>query len=174
MWMRNVEGKKHLLLSALVINLVSIEVVKEAKENFASSSVTPLSPLPAPPISRPVIRNGRVARSNRKILAVDQIFQAEHQSSLADSVQSSEAASSSSKHFSSITRLSPGRARRATFSSGPTLSMQDTMPDDLDLSPSKRREKSKSSGNLNSMLGPISPLSVLQKELEKGNQSYTT
>ena len=82
--------------------------------------------------------------------------------------ENSEAATRSIKHFSSITNLSPGRARRATFSSGPTLGPRDTTVDAFEISPSKRREKARSSGNLNSMLGPISPLSVLQKELEKG------
>lgn len=150
------------------------EVVKEAKENFASSSITPLSSLPAPP----VMKNGRVSRSSRKILAVDQIFQNDALSSgteetkdQLDELSVPGPSSSKQTYVRPIIGQSPGRVRRATFSSGPVLGSENDKTNDMELSPSKRREKAKSSGNLSSLIGPISPFSVLQKEVEKGNLS---
>ncbi|KAI5123455.1 hypothetical protein M0805_008826 [Coniferiporia weirii] len=158
LWVRNVE-----------------QVVREAKENFASSSVTPLPPLPARPVSRPVA--SRPSRGSRKILAVDKIFPADISSPIipAQEVSSKNAQGGpssilppSSKELSRADPASPDRSRRATISVSPGRAKKIMPMTSFDKSPSKRKEKAKSSGNLICMVRPISPLSQLEKELERG------
>ncbi|THH04511.1 hypothetical protein EW145_g5470 [Phellinidium pouzarii] len=154
LWVRNVE-----------------QVVKEAKENFASSSVTPLPPLPVRRASRPAVP--RASRAPRKILAADQIFQTGVSESILPACETTNKTSEGSstvvvsipaKEASPVSPASPSRARRATISASPGL--KTTLTDNIDVSPSRRKEKAKSSGNLN-LVRPISPLYQLQKELER-------
>ncbi|KAH8108678.1 hypothetical protein DFH11DRAFT_1066492 [Phellopilus nigrolimitatus] len=167
LWVRNVE-----------------QVVQEAKETFASSTITPLPPLPARPVQRPAsTRNVRPSRVPRKILPADQIFQVDAADSALSSNVPSTGCISPEKMSINIGAMlasplegldfglptSSPRARRATVSAtSPVLAAKTTLTDSFDGSPSKRKEKAKSSGNLASLVRPISPMSQIQKELEKG------
>jgi serine/threonine-protein kinase GIN4 len=187
-WMQNVESEIHFSDHCQPYTdhppLLS-EVVEDARQKFASTSVTPLPPLPLAPLSRSASQNRNHANSRlpRKALAANQIF--------ADHGPSDQTASfSTSPHTQQGTRVvasdrplpqlpsesldpsaaegalhSPQRTRRATVStrSPEPINTQD----DFDLltgSPSKRKEKCKSHGNL---VQPISPISKLEFELQK-------
>ncbi|KAF9013205.1 hypothetical protein BDQ17DRAFT_1321088 [Cyathus striatus] len=174
-WMRNVE-----------------KVVEDARQNFAAASVqeSTLPSLPVPP-SRPVSRNAsqttsqprsnRSSRLPRKVLAASQIFTEENIKAIGDQSFASNAtstyatANTTGLHDISVyngstpvrnTQLvvpeihTPSRQRRATVSTGsPEAAML------FDGSPSKRKEKSKSHGNLFDQR--IARLSLIEAELNK-------
>ena len=76
-WIKNVERAwLSLLYIILDIDIRLPEVVKDAQENFASSSIEPLPPLPARPVSHIYSRNpaSRPGRAPRKIIPANQIF----------------------------------------------------------------------------------------------------
>lgn len=165
----------------------SVEVVKEAQENFAASSgVTPLPPLPVRPRTRPEAkRTGRPGRVPRRILAADRIFTPDVSdvSNISPSMMQSECASpveithnvstvltipSDESSAAPITppAVSSPRQRRVTISSvSPNNSAN--MMIDVETSP-LRHEKAKSASHLNRLVRPITPLDMLEKELEKG------
>jgi serine/threonine-protein kinase GIN4 len=154
------------------------EVVEDAQLNFASTStqqLAPLPPLPLAPISRSVSRNrdlNRASRLPRKVLAASQIFTDDSADYTANSMGAfatlnttiDDVASSEGPSQILPQIHTPSRQRRATVS-GRSLEA----PLNLDLetgSPSKRREKSKSHGNL--FQQHIAPISLLEAELNKG------
>lgn len=156
--------------------------MKEAQEKFASSSVTPLPPLPARPVSRQLSqgKNARPARMPRRILPADQIFRSDISEQMSSSTTQSDYMTPNGTSNNASTALtipseepsqtfSLPRQRRVTISLGSpdTPGIRSTI--DIESgSPSKRKEKAKSSGDLNSLLRPISSLSTLQHELAKG------
>ncbi|KAL5524676.1 hypothetical protein ACEPAF_9821 [Sanghuangporus sanghuang] len=152
------------------------QVVKEAKENFASSSITAPPPLTAPPASRAGV--ARAPRTQRKILAADQIFQEPEARSTSPAEPSGRQTPPPNRGLGTTAEpplppkdlSSPRSRRRATISSGPGLAAKIETAS-IDGTPSRRKEKSKSAGNLSSLVRPISPLSQLQKALEKEEES---
>ncbi|KAL5512819.1 hypothetical protein ACEPAG_3085 [Sanghuangporus baumii] len=154
------------------------QVVKEAKENFASSSITAPPPLPAPPASRAGV--ARAPRTQRKILPADQIFQEPESISTSPAEPlGRQTPPPPNRGLGTTAELplppkedpsSPRSRRRATISSGPSLAPK-TETASIDGTPSRRKEKSRSAGNLSSLVRPISPLSQLQKALEKEEES---
>lgn len=190
MWIRNVERTKNLPPSYFNTHLRMFrftEVVKEAQENFAASSgVTPLPPLPVRPRTRPEAkRTGRPGRVPRRILAADRIFTPDVSdvSNVSSSMMQSECISpvevthnvstvltipSEDSSVAPITppAVSPPRQRRVTISSiSPDNSAN--MMVDVETSP-LRHEKTKSASHLTRLVRPITPLDMLEKELEKG------
>ncbi|KAL5523403.1 hypothetical protein ACEPAF_1670 [Sanghuangporus sanghuang] len=152
------------------------QVVKEAKENFASSSITVPPPLTAPPASRAGV--ARAPRTQRKILAADQIFQEPEAISTSPAEPSGRQTPPPNRGLGTTAEpplppkdlSSPRSRRRATISSGPGRAAKIETAS-IDGTPSRRKEKSKSAGNLSSLVRPISPLSQLQKALEKEEES---
>ncbi|ETW81318.1 hypothetical protein HETIRDRAFT_451140 [Heterobasidion irregulare TC 32-1] len=160
------------------------KVVEDARQNFASSSVTQLPPLPiAPPVTRATSRNlsARSSRLPRKILAASQIFHQDTDHSVVTDDSLLTASSSRSplttpspahtlptipseepSHAFGLTQ-SPHRSRRATVV-GHSPEQGGVFVAEPE-SPSKRREKSKSHSELLSR--PISPIETLTLELER-------
>lgn len=190
-----------------LISALALEVVEDAKQNFAAASSLPKDlPLPSlpPPISRNVSQN-RTSRLPRRVLAASQIFQADEHGNITpmgDQTMNSTFLSVNDTSRGSICPTTtsaapmttinttpetttsplpaetpsksqipeiytPSRQRRATVS---TRSPEPAEPAfNLDVeggSPSKRKEKSKSHGNL--FQRHIAPISVLEAELSKG------
>ena len=154
--------------------------MREAKEGLVPTSVTP-TPLPVRPVHRAQAppRVTRVPRTPRKILKADQIFRTgdspiESPTESKPVIAIEEPKDGKEANFVSdklttgpatgLAPLTPNK-RRATISISPRK-----MISSLQGSPSKRREKAKSSGNLTSMVRPISPFNQIQKELEKGKR----
>ncbi|THH18203.1 hypothetical protein EW146_g2746 [Bondarzewia mesenterica] len=161
------------------------KVVEDARQNFASSNVTQLPPLPiAPPVPRSASRNktGRAARLPRKVLAASQIFQQDVDQSLVNDYRMSTTSTSTSpvanvtlcfpdhtlqalpsEELSQVLGVgqSPPRVRRATVT-GRSPEKNAIIEAE---SPSKRKEKSKSQNDLLSR--PITAIAKLQFELER-------
>ncbi|THH04089.1 hypothetical protein EW146_g10267, partial [Bondarzewia mesenterica] len=161
------------------------KVVEDARQNFASSNVTQLPPLPiAPPVPRSASRNktGRAARLPRKVLAASQIFQQDVDQGLVNDHRMSTTSTSTSpvanvtlcfpdhtlqalpsKEPSQVLGVgqSPPRVRRATVT-GRSPEKNAIIEAE---SPSKRKEKSKSQNDLLSR--PITAIAKLQFELER-------
>ena len=132
-----------------------IEVVKEAQEEFASSSMVPLPPLPVRPVARKptTSRNARNQRIPRKILAANEIFRE-------DTLDPAPAYANADR--SDITQdSSPDYTKSIDIEGMPPTTLQHDVAEhthiDADKSVAKR-----------TALRPISPLSQLQQELEKG------
>jgi len=193
-WMRNVESECFLLFFAsCMVEFVPItEVVEDAKQNFASSSST--QDLPLPPLPLPLARNASQNRSSRlprRVLAASQIFQADENGNVSPMDQTMISTANSmyltpndtsrgsigptpadtkspsptrgKSHLQLPEIHTPSRQRRATVS---TRSPEPTEKAfDIEGSPSKRKEKSKSHGNLFQM--HIAPISLLEEELNK-------
>ncbi|KIK69680.1 hypothetical protein GYMLUDRAFT_34080 [Collybiopsis luxurians FD-317 M1] len=167
LWMRNVE-----------------QVVEDARQTFSSGKENPLPPLPLPPASRPNLsssqtRSNRSSRLPRRMLAANEIFsdsgdQGAEMSSFVTSVYASPSTSLAPKNLSdlgaspdlSIPQLqTPSRQRRATVS---TRSPEPVISGSFEIenaSPSKRKEKSKSHGNLFQL--HIAPAAALVAALDK-------
>ncbi|KAH0586424.1 hypothetical protein H2248_007659 [Termitomyces sp. 'cryptogamus'] len=155
-WMRNVE-----------------KVVEDARQTFASSSSHELKTLPSLPVAPLSHSQSRTNRSNqlsRKILPVNEIFDESYNLS---TINNSYGTDTSAEHAPDnpnpmhlLELNTPVRKRRATVSNcSPEISQT---PSDLCTdagSPSKRREKSKSHGNLLQL--HIAPISMLDAELNK-------
>lgn len=152
--------------------------MKEARENFASSSITPLPPLPARPVSRqPSLSRNPRPRAQRKILPADQIFRSESSDLLSLSASQSAYTTPDISTNNATTALtipeedsytvSPPRQRRATITSISPESPDASM-DVPGGSPSGQDGRKGSTGIVNALHRPISPLSTLQQELEKG------
>ncbi|KAI0291220.1 hypothetical protein B0F90DRAFT_389811 [Multifurca ochricompacta] len=173
----------------MTIWLQNVEkVVADARQNFASSKVSLLPPLPiAPgPQTRRLSRDrsqdnlGGSMRPSRKALAAHQIFQVEEHSSV-DKVSPSatsvaredkpsavpsdniHAIPSEGPSRSAFSFDSPRPTRRATvLGSSPEKSR--SLDINVNMTPSKRKEKSKSANDLKRLIRPISKV---QLELDK-------
>ncbi|KAL0578154.1 hypothetical protein V5O48_003820 [Marasmius crinis-equi] len=166
LWMQNVE-----------------RVVEDARESFTTGPPAILPPLPLPPASRS--RSNRSSRLPRRVLAANEIFSDTSmlESSFVDQSMSSHVASictsptvaqtsekKEQKEESPVTlpepRTTPSRPRRATVT---TLSPERVATDPFELndSPSKRKEKSRSHGNL--LQRHIAPPSELAAALNQAD-----
>ena len=169
-----------------------LEVVADARQNFASSKISLLPSLPVAPgpqTRRPSLGRShdnlnQLTRPSRRALPADQIFQVEEDSSpdqglacsstlarnvhlgvvRADILPVVPSEGSSRTAFSSD---SPRPTRRATVL-GRSPEKPRTFDIDADVTPSKRREKSKSANDLKRLIRPISKV---QFELDK-SESY--
>ncbi|KZP18621.1 hypothetical protein FIBSPDRAFT_933382 [Athelia psychrophila] len=157
-WMRDVE-----------------QVIEHARQNFVSASTATVAPLPVPPSrSSSQNRTTRSARMPRKVLAASQIFSPDGSCEASTSISTFLAAEPSSfdKTLPTIpseatcdffAASTPPRKRRNTVvTRSPELKKQESF--DIDASPSKRREKGRSLGNL---LRPIQTIERLELELQK-------
>ena len=184
-WMQNVDSKIKFLFKLWSESdnsaLSHVEIAEQTRQNFAIASPTrqPVSALPIPPPMSRVSSVNRTSRLPRKILTASQIFSSD--GSMDPTASSSFAfvevspsvdktlpaiPADDSTASSSFLVVSPPKARRATITirSLEGLKTQDNF--DLDTgSPSKRKEKSKSQGNL---LRPIQTIERLELELKKG------
>ncbi|KAF8887180.1 hypothetical protein BD779DRAFT_1528545 [Infundibulicybe gibba] len=154
-WMRNVE-----------------KVVEDARETFASSST-----LVTPPASRTASynrsnRSSRLPRKNEQSSFLDQSAASNTLSSAYATVNTTTNPANTTIQSDISAQLSlpqvgtPTRARRATVSTrSPEPAVSSPSPEEAG-SPSKRREKSRSHGNLFQM--HITPVSMLEAELEQG------
>ena len=176
-WMRNVESKFCDLNASQNILTWLAEVVEDARQTFASSSthqLVTLPSLPVAPLSSSISSNqtNRSSRLPRKILAANQIFATENDQSSMDvsGVMSPNLSTERSSDGPSRLRVpeihTPSRPRRATVSTcSPEKSLETANPFLETGSPSKRREKSRSHGNM--FQRHIASLSVIEAELNK-------
>jgi serine/threonine-protein kinase GIN4 len=161
-------------------------VVADARQNFASSNVSLFPPLPVPPgpqTRRP--SRDRPQWPSRRALPANQVFQVEEDSSVDQSVASSPNPAQNNHHnivLADILPPGPGEApscsafsydgprptRRATVL-GRTPEKSRILNIDADMTPSKRREKSKSANDLNRLIRPISKV---QFELDKRERKH--
>lgn len=171
------------------------EVVADARQNFGSSNLSLLPPLPVAP--GPQTRRPSRDRSNenshnstkpsRRATSANQVFHLEEGSSadqsglsLANSVQNDGqvvALSDASPGFqskgptrSAFSFESPRPTRRATVL-GRSPEKSRSFDIDVDMTPSKRREKSKSANDLKRLIRPISKV---QLELDNREYKYDT
>ena len=181
-WMRNVESwwLSHLFLVTWTYGRYLAEVVEDARQNFASSSshqLAPLPPLPLAPLSRSAsqTRTNRSSRLPRKLLAASQIFTddtADLTTTSNTTTTDDAAPSEGGTQLPPIAQVrTPPRPRRATVSGQSPQPIFSHIPLEFSSelktgSPSKRREKSKSHGNL--FQQHIAPISYLEAELRKG------
>jgi serine/threonine-protein kinase GIN4 len=161
------------------------EVVADARQNFASSNVSLLPPLPVPP--GPQTRRSsrdRSQRPSRRALPANQVFQVEEDSSVDQSFASSSNPAQNDHHDVVLTDILPTGPRERSSSAfsydGPRPTRRATVlgrtPEkprilniDADMTPSKRREKSKSANDLNRLIRPISKV---QFELDKRESKH--
>lgn len=171
--------------NSYIYERASSEVVEEARQNFELSSTSIAQPIPLPlPISRSTSTShshtNRSSRLPRRVLAANQIFLDDGNQTMSSSMISSANTSTAALAPGNSTLLSEGpsrletipqtpqRQRRATVSTRspePVATNAEESAFDIDTgSPSRRREKARSHGDL---LQHISPISVLEYELEK-------
>jgi hypothetical protein len=176
-WMKNVESG-YLLIALHLIErklTVTAEVVEDARQNFASTSATPLPPLPVAPLSRAGSQTigGRVSRQPPKASTASQIFADRAGPSSAENDGNADSMSPSTlENLCRVTtaiehnlQTPPPRTRRATVSTqSPDPAHPERSLDEGTCSPSKHKEKYRSHGDL---MQPISSLSVLELELQK-------
>jgi serine/threonine-protein kinase GIN4 len=164
-----------------------VEVVADARQNFASSNVSLLPSLPVAP--GPQTRRPSLGRSNdnlsqltrpsRRAVPANQIFQVEEDSSPHQGLTSSTPAKNDHRDVVPTDILpvvplqGPGRSAFMSDSPRPTrratvLARSPEKPQALDIdvdnTPSRRREKSKSANDLKRLIRPISKV---QFELDK-------
>ncbi|KAI9443637.1 hypothetical protein H4582DRAFT_1211018 [Lactarius indigo] len=163
----------------MTIWLQNVEkVVTDARQNFASSNVSLLPPLPVAPgpqtrrpsRDRSHENSCNSARPSRKAPTASQIFRLEEDSSadqsglsLAASAQNDSASQLEGPSRSAFSFDSPRPTRRATVL-GRSPEKSRSLDIDVDMTPSKRREKSKSANDLKRLIRPISKV---QLELDK-------
>ncbi|KAI0260657.1 hypothetical protein BC834DRAFT_973256 [Gloeopeniophorella convolvens] len=172
----------------MTIWLQNVEkVVADARQNFASSNISLLPPLPVAPgpqTRRPSRdpaygSSNRSARIPRKPLAASHIFQLEADLNADQSFLTAAAAAQNDPQGSATQNALPANPSdpepsRSAFSfDSPRPTRRATIlgrsPDksrslDIDMSPSKRREKSKSANDLQRLIRPISKV---QLELDR-------
>ncbi|KAH8824981.1 hypothetical protein DL96DRAFT_1467433 [Flagelloscypha sp. PMI_526] len=161
----------------MMIWLKNVEqVVEDARQNFAASAASTephkLPALPHPPLSRTAsqTRSNRSSRLPRKILAANEIFadesmMAEGFSSFVDAVASPPPSAVKATFDTSVTSAAvEGRIqKRMTFSSG---ALERALEEEEGEEPSKKKEKSKSHGNL-LLSRQIASMEQLEMELRK-------
>lgn len=163
-------------------------MVADTRQNFASSNVSLLPPLPVPPgpQTRRPSRDRSQRRCSLKALPANQVFQVEEDSSVDQSFASSSNPVQGDHHNVALTDIlptgprerpssafscdGPRPTRRATVL-GPTPEKLHILNIDTDMTPSKRREKSKSANDLNRLIRPISKV---QFELDKRESGTLT
>ena len=161
-------------------------MVADARQNFASSNVSLLPPLPVPPgpqTRRP--SRDRSQKPSRTAFPANQVFQVEEDSSAHQSSGSSSNPAQNDHHNVVLTDIlptcpregpgcsafscdNPRPTRRATVL-GRTPEKPRILNIDVDMTPSKRREKSKSANDLNRLIRPISKV---QFELDKRESEH--
>ena len=192
LWKQNIDSEclyqfRYPMTDRQILHGIS-EVVEDARLNFASASTSPSQvPLPIPPISRSSSQNrtNRSSRLPRKVLAASQIFANNEYANGSTSMSAfvtvdapgvdktlpalpSEGPSGAADFIAVTT---PPRPRRATITSrSPEVLKTKTSFDINSGSPSKRKEKSKSQGNL---LRPIVPFDRLGLEMHNGIHIYS-
>ena len=161
-------------------------MVADARQNFASSNVSLLPPLPVPPgpqTRRP--SRDRSQRPSRRAPPANQVFQVEEDSSVDQSSASSSNPAQKDHHNVVLTDILPtgprdGPSCPAFSCDGPRPTRRATVlgrtPEkppisniDVEMTPSKRREKSKSANDLNRLIRPISKV---QFELDKRESKH--
>ncbi|KIM89475.1 hypothetical protein PILCRDRAFT_226626 [Piloderma croceum F 1598] len=161
LWMRNVD-----------------KVVEDARQKFDSASAgVPHPPLPIPPTSRSSSQNhtAQSSRLPRKALRASQIFSGQNTSSTSaltqDDALSVDKTLPALPHDDPnsvpgiIVTSTPSRPRRATVTSRSPEPLKKQVSFDIDTgSPSRRKEKSRSHGNL---LRHIETIDRLELELQK-------
>ncbi|KAF8262824.1 hypothetical protein EI94DRAFT_655407 [Lactarius quietus] len=168
----------------MTIWLQNVEkVVADARQNFGSSNVSLLPPLPVAPgpqtrrpsRDRSTENSYNSKRPSRRAVAANQLFHPEEDSSLDQSglslgtstLNESQAALSDASPAvqprSAFSFDSPRPTRRATVL-GRSPEKSRSLDIDVDMTPSKRREKSKSANDLKRLIRPISKV---QLELDK-------
>ena len=187
-WLQNVESKSAIRHAWQIHLCRVIEVVADARQNFGSSNVSLLPPLPVAPgpqTRRPSRDRSREnshnsTRPSRKAVAANQVFHPEEDSSADQSGLSlGTTALDSSRVALSDTSLdvqprsafsfdSPRPTRRATVL-GRSPEKSRSLDIDVDMTPSKRREKSKSANDLKRLIRPISKV---QFELDKRERGF--
>lgn len=165
-----------------------LEVVADARQNFASSNISLFPPLPVAPgpqTRRPSLGRShdnlnQFTRPSRRALPADQIFQVEEGSGPDQSFASSSTpaqnvhrgvvrtdllpvAPSEGSGRTAFSFDSPRPTRRATVL-GRSPETSRTLDINVDMTPSKRREKSKSANDLKRLIRPISKVQI---ELDK-------
>jgi hypothetical protein len=154
----------------------TVEVVEDARQNFASTS-TQVKPLPPLPIA-PLCRTYGSSRLPRKVLAASEIFSDETEHGQNQTMSSAYATANNTATLEEGVTCSEGpnlplhipqtptRQRRATVSTRSPEPLEAQPIFDIDTeSPSKRKEKSKSHGNLFQL--HITPAPMLEPELDK-------
>ena len=165
-----------------------LEVVADTRQNFASSNISLFPPLPVAPgpqTRRPSLGHSHdnlnhFTRPSRRALPADQIFHVEEGSDPDQSLASSSTPAQNVHRGVVRTDLLPVAplegSNRTTFSyDSPRPTRRATVlarsPEkpralaiDIDMTPSKRREKSKSANDLKRLIRPISKV---QLELDK-------
>ncbi len=154
------------------------EVVADARQNFASSNISLLPPLPVAPgpqtrrpsRDRSTENSCNSTRPSRKAPAANQIFHLEEDLSADQSSLSgaSPALQPEGPTRSAFSFDSPRPTRRATVL-GRSPEKSRSLDIDVNMTPSKRREKSKSANDLKRLIRPISKV---QLELDKRERSY--
>ena len=186
-WLQNVESMSTFRHAWQIHLRHAAEVVADARQNFGSSNLSLLPPLPVAPgpqTRRPSrdlsYKNScNSTRPSRKALAANQLFHPEEDSSVDQSGLSltSSAQNDSQVALSDVQPEGPTRSafsfdsprptRRATVL-GRSPEKSRSLDIDVDMTPSKRREKSKSANDLKRLIRPISKV---QLELDKRERS---
>jgi serine/threonine-protein kinase GIN4 len=186
-WLQNVES---MCAMSAVLGTCScccfhiLEVVADAKQNFASSNASLLTPLPVAPgpqTRRPSRDNSnRSIRPSHKAVAANQIFQVKEDTKADESFVSTATSVDNDLHCAvpadTHPAILPGGASRPNYPfESPRPIRRATVlghsPEQLrgldievDMTPSKRKEKSKSANDLKRLIRPISKV---QLELDK-------
>jgi serine/threonine-protein kinase GIN4 len=189
LWLLNVESMFTQCVTFVhPVHAIFPEVVADARQNFASSNVSLLPPLPvAPgPQTRRPSRDrsqddlSRLTRPSRRALHANRILQGEEDSNTDRSFASSSSPVRDDRQGVVPTDILPGvprgehsrpifshdsprPTRRATVL-GHSPEKSGVLDIHVDLTPSKRREKSKSANDLKRLIRPISKV---QFELDK-------
>jgi serine/threonine-protein kinase GIN4 len=166
-----------------------LEVVADARQNFASSNISLLPPLPVAPgpqTRRPSRdSSSRSTRPSHRAVAANQIFQVEEDTNADQSFVSAATSVDNNRHYAAPTDThpptppegssrpkfpfdSPRPTRRATVL-GRSPEKSHGLDIDVDLTPSKRKEKSKSANDLKRLIRPISKV---QFELDKCESNH--
>ncbi|KAN0135253.1 hypothetical protein V8E53_006818 [Lactarius tabidus] len=167
------------------------KVVADARQNFGSSNISLLPPLPVAPgpqTRRPSRdrshENSHSSRPSRKAVAANQVFHPEADSSadqsglsLGTSVLDSSLVTPSDATAdvprSAFSFDSPRPTRRATVL-GRSPEKPRSLDIDVDMTPSKRREKSKSANDLKRLIRPISKVQLELDKLAASSMSLST
>ncbi|KAH9018435.1 hypothetical protein EDB85DRAFT_617178 [Lactarius pseudohatsudake] len=180
----------------MTIWLQNVEkVVSDARQNFASSNISLLPPLPVAPgpqtrrpsRDRSYENSCNSTRLSRKAPAANQIFHLEEDSSVDQSGLSLATSAQNDSAFSDVPpAFQPGGPSRSAFSFdsprptrratvlGRSPETSRSLDIDVDMTPSKRREKSKSANDLKRLIRPISKVQFELDKLAAKSRSLST